>query len=96
MDLDILVLKCVKTENYMQHHSHDIKNIFDTKKIVYMKKTVNNVHRSKGLFKYTHNLSKIIRHLDKKLVYSKNDKILLKLKKYFRNIYKQICINHSV
>lgn len=96
MDIDILTQKCIKIKDYIHDHIHDIGNIFDTKKVLYMKKTIDNVHRSKGLFKYTHNLSKIIRHLNSKINLSKKNKILLKLKKYFKNIYKQVCINHSI
>lgn len=94
MDTESLEYYCTKVTDHID--KHEINNIFDTKKIIYIKKTIDNINRSDGLFKYTHNLSKIIRHVNKKLLVNKKNKILIKLKKYLRCVYKQICINHSL
>lgn len=94
MDTGNLGYYCKKVTDNM--NKHEIINIFDTKKTQYVQKTINNIIKSNGLFKYTYNLSKIIRYINKKLIAYKKNKILIKLKKYLTYVYKQICINHSL
>ena len=94
MDTENLEYYCVKAMKCT--NKYEINDTLDTKKITYIKKTIDNINRSGRIFKYTYNLSKIIRCINKKiLIYKKNNK-LIKLKKYLKLIYKQICINHSL